>query len=146
MTLQVATNYLLSFLGTPYRWGGDDPMTGIDCSGLVLEFLKAAGVYREKQDMTAQDIYRYLLNFNKAFVTKQPDTLCIVFYGKSVTEITHVAVCLSPMLMIEAGGGGSKVVDAKAAADANAFVRIRPIDHRSDIVATLKVHYPWEVS
>lgn len=25
----------LSLIGTPYRWGGDDPERGLDCSGLV---------------------------------------------------------------------------------------------------------------
>ena len=26
----------MALLGTPYRWGGEDPATGLDCSGLVL--------------------------------------------------------------------------------------------------------------
>ena len=46
MSQKAVLDYAYSFLGTPYRWGGDDPLTGIDCSGLALEVLKAAGIYR----------------------------------------------------------------------------------------------------
>jgi cell wall-associated NlpC family hydrolase len=145
MTFQVILNYAYSFLGTPYRWGGDDPMTGIDCSGLALEVLKAAGIYKGSFDTTAQGIHDDLIKRGLAVVTKQPDVLCLAFYGKSGKEITHVGVCVSPTHMIEAGGGGSKVIDLKTASDANAYVRIRPLDHRSDIVSVLEVNYPWEV-
>ena len=31
-------------LGTPYRWGGDDPILGFDCSGFIVEILKSVGV------------------------------------------------------------------------------------------------------
>jgi cell wall-associated NlpC family hydrolase len=120
-------------------------MTGIDCSGLALEVLKAAGIYKGSFDTTAQGIHDDLIKRGLAVVTKQPDVLCLAFYGKSGKEITHVGVCVSPTHMIEAGGGGSKVIDLKTASDANAYVRIRPLDHRSDIVSVLEVNYPWEV-
>jgi len=143
MSQQAVLDYAYSFLGTPYRWGGDDPILGIDCSGLVLEVLKAAGVYKGKFDTTAQGIYADLLNRDKAVVTKAPDAMCIAFYGISTTHITHVALCVSPTHMIEAGGGGSKTVDEKTAAAHNAFVRIRPIDSRVDLVAVLQPIYTW---
>jgi len=144
MSQKAVLDYAYSFLGTPYRWGGDDPLTGIDCSGLALEVLKAAGIYRGSFDTTAQGLYSDLLQKGFAEETKQPDVLCLAFYGKSDKEITHVGICVSPTHMIEAGGGGSKVIDIKSASDANAFVRIRPIDSRSDIVAILKPKYSWE--
>lgn len=31
-------------LGAPYRWGGTDPKTGVDCSGLVVWALRVSGL------------------------------------------------------------------------------------------------------
>lgn len=42
---QNVVNYALSFLGGPYRYGGNDPRTGVDCSGFTRYVLgNAAGV------------------------------------------------------------------------------------------------------
>lgn len=46
----------LSYLGTPYIWGGDDP-SGFDCSGFVIECLKSVGLLSEKEDYTADGLY-----------------------------------------------------------------------------------------
>jgi len=45
----------LSYLGTPYVWGGDDP-SGFDCSGFVIECLKSAGILNEREDYTAESL------------------------------------------------------------------------------------------
>jgi cell wall-associated NlpC family hydrolase len=37
-------NWSLSFRGTPYKWGGNDPQNGIDCSGFVKFLYKEIGV------------------------------------------------------------------------------------------------------
>ena len=143
MTQQIILNYAYSFLGTPYRWGGDDPLLGVDCSGLVIEVLKAAGVYKGSFDTTAQGLYDDLTKNKSAALTTSPAPMSIAFYGKSVTHITHVAICVSPTHILEAGGGGSKTVDLQTAAAQNAFVRIRPIDSRVDLVAVLQPIYTW---
>ena len=33
-----------SYLGTPYKWGGTDPATGLDCSGLIQTAAKQLGI------------------------------------------------------------------------------------------------------
>jgi cell wall-associated NlpC family hydrolase len=45
----------MSYLGTFYIWGGDDP-SGFDCSGLAIECLKSVGVLPREGDWTAQDL------------------------------------------------------------------------------------------
>jgi cell wall-associated NlpC family hydrolase len=145
MTQKIVMDYAFSFLGTPYRWGGDDPLLGIDCSGLVLEVLKAAGVYKGAFDTTAQGLYDDLTKNKSAALTNSPAPMALAFYGKSNKAITHVALCVCSTKVLEAGGGGHKVVDVASAAAANAFVRIRPIDHRIDLVAIVNPIYFWSV-
>ena len=57
----------LSYLGTPYIWGGDDP-SGFDCSGFVVECLKTAGFLSENEDYTADG----LLHKYKDYLIKSP--------------------------------------------------------------------------
>ncbi len=40
----IAVSYALSQLGTPYRWGGETPGVGFDCSGLTQAAYAAAGI------------------------------------------------------------------------------------------------------
>ncbi len=37
-------NYLKGFIGTPYRWGGNDLKTGVDCSGLIQQGFAKFGI------------------------------------------------------------------------------------------------------
>lgn len=127
----------MSFVGQPYRWAGSNPILGWDCSGLVQEILKSAGI-DPVGDQTAQALYD-ILSKNSTHGSVGPGS--VVFYGKSVKEITHVAFCVDQYRMIEAGGGDSKVTTVSQASDRNAFVRIRLINNRKDLVASLKPNY-----
>lgn len=129
----------LSFLGKPYVWGGDDPINGFDCSGLVQEILASVGM-DPKGDQTAQGIYDI---FNPIGTPLERGLGALAFYGKSIKEITHIAMLLDEEHIIEAGGGGSKTLTAQDAIRQNAFVRIRRVDNRSDLVAI--VMPPYEV-
>lgn len=140
MTPQTAVNYAFTFLGLPYRWGGDDPIKGLDCSGLVIEILKGVGVLPNKYDATAQNLFNFL-SANGAKLEETPIDGDIVFFGESVSKITHVGFCISDTLMIEAGGGGASVTNEDVASTLNAFIRIRPIKNRKDVVAYLKPNY-----
>lgn len=128
------TDYLKHFIGRPYIWSGDGTgpkHNGFDCSGLVLEGLWAFGLY-SGTDTTAQGLYNHLIKtaaWKEGNVDHASDG-DILFFGKSTTKITHVAVALGDGLMIEAGGGGSKCTTAT---NSTGFVRIRPI--RKDVVA-----------
>lgn len=133
MTLRNLKQYAMCFVGRPYKWGGDDPMGGYDCSGFIIELLNAWGVC-PRGDHTSQGLYDYYKKEENGF-TCLPMLGALVFYGKSVSKITHIGFCISSTHYIEAGGGGSKTNDLQDAIDQNAFIRIRPIKRRSDLVA-----------
>ena len=121
------------WVGTPYRWGGDDP-SGIDCSGLVQECLESIGRNPPGGDKTADGIYRAMAEYARPtdFTRKG----CVLFFGTE-DKITHTAISISKNFMVEAGGGGSKTVSEEAAWAHNAWVRVRPVNSRSDLVASL---------
>lgn len=131
--------YLKSFIGVPYVYGGNNPLTGFDCSGAIMEGLKAFGLARG--DMTAQQIYNDLVI--KRPETKIIDADCLLFFGKSKSMIDHIALTLTsnPRLMIEAGGGDDTTDSIESAKKRNAFVRIRPMSSRRDFLTAIKLIY-----
>lgn len=143
MSEKVFQEACLRFLNVPYIWGGDDPMKGLDCSGLVQELLAIIGL-DPIGDQTAQALRDHL----KTVGTERPFILGhtgeLVFFGKSTKEITHVGMIISGNIMIEAGGGGSKTVDLNSAISQNAFVRLRPVGRRKDLVSAITPNgLPW---
>lgn len=130
--------YVSRFIGLPYKWGGSNPIEGFDCSGLIIEYLSAAGEWKHGQDTTAQGLYdRFYLN--GCNTTDDPDFGDLVFFGKSEEKITHIGLAIGGGLMIEAGGGGRKCLTKVDAANSDAFVRIRPIRYRRDLVTALAI-------
>lgn len=133
------SEYLMKFIGNPYVWKGDGSGQyggGFDCSGLVIEGLWALGILPSK-DLTAQGIHDALIKsgWRNPYhtITREDD---ILFFGKDEKTITHVAVAIDNVLMIEAGGGGSKCVTP---GKSTGFVRVRPIANRKDLVAILRL-------
>lgn len=132
----VLYDYAMSLVGLPYRWGGDDPVHGFDCSGLVLELLESQGAYTGG-DTTAAGLHKFLAGHG----VDAPGFGVLAFFG---TPISHVAFCLNGQLMLEAGGGGAKTTSLEAAAAQNAYVRVRPIRQRKDCVGFRYPTYPWK--
>jgi cell wall-associated NlpC family hydrolase len=133
-------DYAMQFVGVPYRWGGDDPMQGFDCSGLAQELLASVGE-DPPGDQTAHTLYRHFKKHGRDWNDGQrPQAGCLAFYG-SEYKVTHVAMCIDDYRMIEAGGGGSNTTSVMLASSHNAYVRIRPINSRSDLVSVIRPNY-----
>lgn len=135
--MQILREYALSFVGIPYKWGASHPSDGYDCSGLVQELLRSCGI-DPPGDQTAQALFNHFEK-NSTWNVRQIGSLA--FFGASPSAISHVAMLLDPYRMIEAGGGGSKTLTAQDAIRDNAFVRIRLVTSRKDLVAVLKPNY-----
>lgn len=135
---------LLRFINISYRWGGDDPMEGYDCSGLVQELLCILEL-DPVGDQTAQQLYNYFCKTNgfKMAIDKL-DTGYLCFYGTGTAAISHIAMGFDEEHVIEAGGGSSTTITLQDASKQNAYCRIRSIFRRKDLIAVIKpVGLPW---
>ena len=135
--MEILRQYAMQFVGTPYKWGGDDPIDGFDCSGFIQELLASVGV-DPQGDQTAQKLFDHFEKYGQWNIYKCG---ALAFYGKSVAEITHVAMMIDTYRIIEAGGGGSKTKSKQDAADQNAYVRVRLLRNRKDLVAVILPRY-----
>lgn len=119
---QEITAYARQFVGTPYIWGGDDPINGYDCSGLVQELLASVGL-DPSGDQTADALAKH---FSKESL---PEAGNLVFWPKEGRK-THVAILINCDQVIEAGGGGSRTKTQADAIRDNGYIRIRPLNYR----------------
>lgn len=117
----MATQYAWALLGLPYIWGGDDPMAGFDCSGLVVEILKAAGVLPADGDWTADQLYQRFAASEQGLAYGG----CLAFWRRG-GRMTHVEYCINPSHTIGASGGGSSTLTVADAIRQNAYVKLRP--------------------
>jgi cell wall-associated NlpC family hydrolase len=94
----------IEFLGRPYVWGGDDPVEGFDCSGLVVECLNSVGRLPREGDWTAEELWRKFLGSDHP----DPKRGDLVFWKSQETDwMIHVEICSNDEISIGASGGGS---------------------------------------
>ena len=127
---QLALSIAFQYLGTPYLWGGDDPIlgSGFDCSGFCIEVLKSVGVLPRKGDWTADSLSKMW----PAVPIGGPADL-VFWWNSGKTRVAHVEMVFGGGLSIGASGGGSATVSVKDSIKSNAFVKIRPVHSRSGL-------------
>jgi cell wall-associated NlpC family hydrolase len=97
----VALRYALAQVGTPYRWGGEQPGVGFDCSGLAQAAWAAAGVSIPR---VADD----QMKAGRAVEQAEPGDL--VFFGPPGGPASHVGLVVDPSgLMVDAPHAGVEV-------------------------------------
>ena len=114
-----------SVIGRPYKWGGQSPETGFDCSGLIIWGLNQVNI--KVPDMTVLDIYRHFGNNEISIRICSPGSL--LFYGKTHMTINHVMVVLDRwddeyFTICGARGGNSKTINNRKAYDRSAYVDV----------------------
>jgi len=101
----------LSLIGTPYRWGGNTPEGGFDCSGLVNY------VFADVLDLKLPRTSRELAAWQGPRIARdQLAAADLVFFG-SGGEVSHVGIYLGDGRFIHAPRNGGTV-------------RVEPLDTR----------------
>jgi cell wall-associated NlpC family hydrolase len=136
MKIDLFQKFMLSFLNIPYLYGGKNPLTGEDCSGLVCEFLKALGALGTNDELNSQGLYQKFKPMTKT-TAGAPMVGALVFYGTDVSQIDHVAMFIDDNFIVEAGHGTADTLSKDIAAQRGAFVRIRPYQYRADFLEIL---------
>ena len=134
---RVAMKIAESLLWTPYKWGGDDPMEGVDCSGYWMEILWSLGIIPVGDDYPAAALFDL---FPESYMPMEGD---MVFWKDSSGKIAHIEMVynLDLGLSIGASGGGSSTDSPGTASQHNAYVKIRPYLHRSREIAGYRNPY-----
>lgn len=93
----------ISLVGTPYKWGGNTPESGFDCSGLVNY------VYRDMLNMRLPRTTSDLIKLQGPRI--QPEQLAggdLVFFG-SGGKVSHVGIYVGEGRFVHAPSSGGTV-------------------------------------
>lgn len=97
------TSYARSLIGVPYKYGGNSPDTGFDCSGFVGHvFKRSLGVSLPR---SAQQISRQGQSIKLAQL-REGD---LVFYDTNKQSYSHVGIYLGDERFIHAPSSGGRV-------------------------------------
>ncbi|WP_235205366.1 C40 family peptidase [Oleiagrimonas soli] len=97
--------HAIGLVGTPYRWGGNTPDSGFDCSGLVdYVFRTSAGLQlpRTSHEMAQMSVPKI----------KQTDRLTsgdLLFFRTGLHRISHVAIYVGKGRFVHAPNSGGTV-------------------------------------
>ena len=127
------------YLGVPYVWGGDsfdpnhpnDPKYsegGFDCSGYMFNVMKDSGMKVGRS--TAQGYSSKGTEVSRKNM-KEGDLL---FFGKSLKSITHIAMYAGDNKMYESIGGSRNTIKNKGKG-----VTLSSLSRRSDLVLVKKI-------
>lgn len=116
-----------TYLGKPYVWGGESESEGgYDCSGFVYSVLNKCGM---KVPRTTAQGYSVL---GKTVTNIQSGDL--LYFGKSTKRITHIAIAINSIHMIESIGNSKNTKT-----NMGKGVSITNISHRNDLVLVKRI-------
>lgn len=105
-------NELKSWIGTPYRYGGNT-RSGVDCSGLVCQVYQ--NVYGKTLSRRSEDQYKY--DIRNYLAGNQLNTGDLVFFSidNKKGDVNHVGIYLDEYMFVHAGSKGVVIDDLRKA-------------------------------
>ncbi|MFZ5638343.1 MAG: C40 family peptidase [Pseudomonadota bacterium] len=118
----------LALLGTPYRWGGTNPESGFDCSGLV------GYVFRNSLGIELPRISRDMANVGE--LIRNRDELVegdLVFFSRRGKHVDHVGIYIGNGQFVHAPRTGKDVEVANLATGywSQKFFQARRVAHNN---------------
>lgn len=97
--------HAIGLVGTPYRWGGNTPTTGFDCSGLVDY------VYRTSAGIALPRTSRQMARMDAPKITRidELDSGDLLFFRTEGSRISHVAIYVGKGRFVHAPNSGGTV-------------------------------------
>ena len=91
-----------SYIGVPYSWGGEDPVTGFDCSGLTFSVYRESGIMLPR---TSREQYKTGIFALKKDLKKGD----LIFFKIRGNTISHVGIYAGHDRFIHSPGKGKTV-------------------------------------
>lgn len=96
------TIYAISLVGTPYRYGGNTPASGFDCSGLI------GYVYRERASVSAPRTVSAMSGWGQPVAKASAQTGDLVVFGQGSSS-THAGIYVGNGRFVHAPSTGGVV-------------------------------------
>ncbi len=96
------TVYAIGLVGTPYRWGGNTPESGFDCSGLIAHVYQKSARLKSPRTVTELKSWGYPLD------PKDVRTGDLVVFSKG-GESTHAGIFVGEGRFVHAPSTGGRV-------------------------------------
>lgn len=97
------TNHAQQFIGTPYKFGGNTPKEGFDCSGFVRY------VYKTVRNTTIPRTTQEQSKFGTSLKKDPPTPGDLVFFNTEGDPYSHVGIYMGNGKFIHAPSSGGKV-------------------------------------
>jgi peptidoglycan DL-endopeptidase CwlO len=122
-----------AYLGVPYAWGGTDPSTGLDCSGLVQQVYSDLGIDLPRTSSQQATSGRAVASLDEA----RPGDLVFFDHSPSRPGIDHVGIYIGNGQMIAAPQEG-EVVKVQSVGDPTLIRRVLPDATSTPAVASAR--------
>lgn len=100
-------NYALKFLGNPYKYGGNDLLTGVDCSGFTQQVMKQFGITIPRTSQLQSTVGQSIAKVD----IKQGD---LIFFGATLSSISHVGIYIGEGKMIHSSTPATGIIISSA--------------------------------